>query len=117
MPKSFRNNRDRRSRLIGLTVMCSAFLVGTPAWSIPAHADPLTPFTPAEEKFIRDVYDAFPGSEGSNRLLVTNGWYACHLAAINIDPTATGSDIERVVARLAIADLCPHGCAEGCPPS
>jgi hypothetical protein len=94
-----------------LLFVSTAGVGGTLAAANSAEADPLTP---AEAAFLKDVHDNVPPTGETDAQLLSDGWYACHNQAIGVDITAMG--VKPLVAQLALAELCPHGCPppDGC---
>jgi hypothetical protein len=80
-----------------------------------AQADPSAP---AEVKFLNDVhshmqrYGYTRAEDMSDAVLVGEGWSACHDLAIGVSPRQLG--IDPLIGDYAAADLCPHGCPQGC---
>ncbi|WP_293002371.1 hypothetical protein [Mycobacterium sp.] len=76
-----------------------------------AHADPLTPLTPNEIRYLdqaRQVYSVAhnPTAFRSDGELLTDGRYACDKRAAGFEGVGA-TFIDPVLSQLAFIDLCP----------
>jgi hypothetical protein len=92
-----------------IAVAGAAGLFAAPSTS----ADPLTPPTPAEVKYLNDLRRIFPGTRDSAEFrgdgeLLELGWYVCRQrdSANVVGYGATG--VSPLISQVAFIDLCPR---------